>query len=289
MIDPDLYAFAALWRQYRACRRNKRNTYNALAFEVDAEAKLLALQQELRAHTYRPGRSICFITAGPKPREVFAADFRDRVVHHLLVSHQEAICEPRFIHDSFACRPGKGTLAASDRLMQFLRRVTHNGQRPAWALKLDVASFFPSIHKETLFEILRRHVPHVELVWLTRTLLFHDPTTDYRFYARGRRIPAPGSEGYPVPERKSLFGKDNVRGLPIGNLTSQFWANAYLNELDQFLKRTLRCPTMCATWTTWCSCPRILRCCGAGAWRSDASSIRDSASRCARTGRRRSR
>ena len=131
MIGPDVYSFRALWRHYRQCRRNKRNTVNALAFEVNAEANLFGLQQELRSHTYRPGRSICFITTGPKPREVFAADFRDRVVHHLLISHQESICEPSFIDDSYACRVGKGTLAASDRLMTFLCRITANGRRPA--------------------------------------------------------------------------------------------------------------------------------------------------------------
>jgi RNA-directed DNA polymerase len=112
VIGPGLYSFAKLWRHCRQCRRNKRNTINALAFEVDTEANLLALQCEVREHTYRPGRSICFVTDGPKPREVFAADFRDRVVHHLLVSHQERIFEPIFIHDSYACRKGKGTLAA---------------------------------------------------------------------------------------------------------------------------------------------------------------------------------
>ena len=74
---------------------------------------------------------------------MFAADFRDRIVHHLLVSRLDRVFEPRFIHDSYACRTGKGVLAASDRLMEFLRRFTVNGQRPAWALKLDIASFFP--------------------------------------------------------------------------------------------------------------------------------------------------
>ena len=115
MIGPDPYSFRELWRQYRRCRRNKRNTMNALAFEIDAEAHLLELQRELRDHTYVPGRSVCFVTDGPKPREVFAADFRDRIVHHLLVSWQEPLFERRFIHDSYACRKGKGTLAASDR------------------------------------------------------------------------------------------------------------------------------------------------------------------------------
>ena len=100
----DLFAFENLWRQYRICRRAKRNTINQLRFEINAEAQLLTLQQELRAHTYQPGQSICFVTDGPKPREVFAADFRDRIVHHVLVSRLEAVFEPMFIHDSYACR-----------------------------------------------------------------------------------------------------------------------------------------------------------------------------------------
>lgn len=237
----DLFSFDNLWRQYRVCRRNKRNTVNQLRFEVDAEAQLLTLQQELRAHTYQPGQSICFVTDGPKPREVFAADFRDRIVHHLLVSRLEPVFEPRFIHDSYACRKGKGVLAASDRLTEFLRRITANGQRRAWALKLDVASFFPSIDKQTLYEIIAGRVHHPELRWLTQTILFHDPTTDYRFKRGARCTSAPTSADYPIPTQKSLFGKDNERGLPIGNLTSQFWANVYLNELDQFVKRTLKC------------------------------------------------
>ena len=241
MIGPDLFTFQSLWRHYRRCRRNKRNTLNALAFEVDAESNLLELQQELRSHTYRPGRSICFLTDGPKPREVFAADFRDRVVHHLLVSHQERIFEPMFIDDSYACRKGKGTLAASDRLMTFMRQATANGRRPAWALKLDVASFFPSVDKATLNAILMRHIGHPELRWLTHTVLFHDPTTDYRFRSRACGVAGPDSRRYSVPVHKSLFGKHNEQGLPIGNLTSQFWGNVYLNLLDHFVKRSLKC------------------------------------------------
>jgi len=149
--------------------------------------------------------------------------------------------EPIFIHDSYACRKGKGTLAASDRLMTFLRRVTANGRRGAFALKLDVANFFPSIHKATLYAIIARHVKYPELLWLTRSVLFHDPTADYRFQSRGRPRPGPESPAYPVPPPKSLFGKHNERGLPIGNLSSQFWGNVYLNELDQFVKRALKC------------------------------------------------
>ncbi len=236
-----LYGFESLWRQYRRCRANKRNSLHQLAFEVDAEAQLLALGAELRAHRYRPGTSVCFVTGGPKPREVFAAAFRDRVVHHLLVSQQERIFEPRFIHDSYACRRGKGTLAASDRLGAQLRKVSANGRRRAWALQLDVASFFPSVDKSVLFELLCRPVRDPELRWLTRVVLFHDPTTDYRFRSLRRDAPPPGQPGYPVAREKSLFGKGNRQGLPIGNLTSQFWGNVYLDALDQYVKRTLRC------------------------------------------------
>jgi len=241
MIDPDVFSFAALWRHYRRCRRHKRSSANALAFELDAEANLLTLQNELHLRTFQPGRSVCFITEGPKPREVFAADFRDRIVHHVLVAHQERIFEPMFIHDSYACRVGKGTLAASDRLTTCLRQAAANGKRPAWSLKLDVASFFPSIHKPTLYAIIARHIADPTLLWLTRTLLFHDPTQNYHFRSRDPRAPGPTSPHYPVPRRKSLFGRGNERGLPIGNLTSQFWANVYLNELDQYVKRELGC------------------------------------------------
>jgi retron-type reverse transcriptase len=242
VIGPGLFSFEALWHHTRACRRRKRNTHSALAFELDLEANLMQLSEELRSHAYRPGRSICFVTDAPKPREVFAASFRDRIVHHLLVSHQERVFEPRFVHDSYACRRGKGTLAASDRAQQFLRRVTANGRRGAYALHLDVASFFPSIHKPTLAALLERRVRHPELRWLARVLLFHDPTRDYAFKPGPGRVPPPGSPGYPVPARKSLFGKGNERGLPIGNLTSQFWANVYLDALDQHVKRVLRAP-----------------------------------------------
>jgi len=235
------YSFERLWRAYRDCRRHKRKTTNALDFEFDAEAKLLELRRELIEHSYSPGPSICFVTDGPKPREVFAADFRDRIVHHLLVAELEAVFEPRFIHDSYACRRGKGVLAASDRLMQFLRRITANGRRPAWAIKLDVASFFPSIDKRTLFEILCGNVRDPELHWLIKVILFHDPTENYTFKSGPGHVPPPSSPRYPIAARKSLFGNRNERGLPIGNLTSQFWANVYLNELDQFVKRELRC------------------------------------------------
>jgi len=190
MMRGDPYTFRDLHRGYRACRRHQRATHNALVFEIDAEVKLLDLQCELRAHTYRPGRSVCFVTEGPKPREVFGLAFRDRVVHHLLVAPLERVFEPSFIHDSYACRMGKGTLAASDQLTRFLRRLAANGRRPGWALKLDVASFFASIHKDTLYALITARVADPELRWLTRTILFHDPSVSS---GRRRTCRAPAS------------------------------------------------------------------------------------------------
>lgn len=241
LTSSQFYTFEALWRAYRECRHTKRGTLNALAFEFDGEAGLFDLQEELRSHRYRPGTSICFVTEGAKPREVFAADFRDRIVHHLLLARTEPLFERQFIHDSYACRKGKGVLGASDRLTTFLRQATAGSRRPAWALKLDVASFFPSIHKRTLYDILCRQVRDPEVRWLTATILFHDPTSDFVFHPGPRFIAHPSSPHYPVETRKSIFGLHNDRGLPIGNLTSQFWANVYLNEVDHFVKRELGC------------------------------------------------
>ena len=149
-----LFSFENLHRQYLKCRRHKRNTANALRFEVRQEEHLLTLSEELVQHTYLPGRSVCFLTQRPKLREIFAADFRDRVVHHVLVEILERIWEPIFIHDSYACRKTKGVHAGVARLQAFLRQATANGTRPAWYLQLDIRNYFMSIDKQVLLGLL---------------------------------------------------------------------------------------------------------------------------------------
>lgn len=223
-----------LYRQYYRCRRNKRNTINALRFEAGQEKHLLALREALVERTYQPGRSVCFVTTRPKLREVFAADFADRVVHHLLVDYLERIWEPVFIHDSYACRRGKGVHAAVLRLQRFLREATANGTQRAWYLQLDVRNYFMSLDKDRLFALLAARLSDPAALWLTRVLVYHDCTSDYLL--RG----APGLLAR-VPAHKSLFGAAPGKGLPIGNLNSQFFANVYLNGLDQFIKHELRC------------------------------------------------
>jgi len=117
-----LFTFANLYRHYLLCRKGKRNTCNALRFEARQELNLLELAEALQNRSYRPSSSVCFVTQRPKLREIFAADFRDRIVHHVLVDELERYWEPVFIHDSYACRRGKGIHQAVARLRQFIRQ-----------------------------------------------------------------------------------------------------------------------------------------------------------------------
>lgn len=229
-----LFTFENLHRQYLACRRNKRNTLNALRFEARQEQNLLDLRDALQSRSYRPGRSVCFFVEKPKLREIFAADFRDRVVHHVLVNYLERIWEPIFIHDSYACRQGKGIHIGVQRLRQFIRQVTANGSRRAWYLQMDVRNFFMSIDKDILYGLLKAKIVDCDALWLTKVLVYHDCTVDYV-------IKGDATLRNWLPTHKTLFGAAKNKGLPIGNLNSQFFANVYLNELDQFVKHRLQC------------------------------------------------
>jgi len=196
---------------------------------------LFDLALDLQKGRYRPTRSVCFITRSPKLREIFAADFRDRIVHHLVVRELEKIWDPRFIHDSHASRKGKGIHGAVDRLQGFMRKVTRSGKRTGFFLQLDIRSFFMSIDKRILFSLFDRdRKTSPVLRRLLSVLIFHDPTTDYHFKGKRKLLES-------IPPHKTLFKSGPCKGLPIGNLTSQFFAHVYLNELDQFVKHKLKC------------------------------------------------
>jgi RNA-directed DNA polymerase len=231
-----LFRLENLYQAYRQCRRRKRNTCNALAFEINLEANLCNLQQALHDGTYTPLPSIAFLVKKPKQREIFAADFRDRVVHHLLVQHLEPQWEPRFIYDSYACRRGKGTHRAVQRLRTFTRQITANQTRRAWYLQLDIRGFFISLNRRILFEQLLRREPNPTVRWLIKVILFNDPTENCRLRPAYRR------DFERLPSHKTLFKAAVDCGLPIGNLTSQFFANVYLDKLDQFIKHQLKVP-----------------------------------------------
>ncbi len=232
-LQNDRFSFRKIYAAYLDCRKKKRSTANALKYEINAEENNVRLEQEFKNRTYRPSRSLLFAAKKPKTREIFAADFRDRIIHHLLVNEYKPIYEPIFIHDSYACRDEKGTHAAKERLEKFTRQITKNGYARAYYLQLDIKDFFTSIDKNILFDLIRKKIESPEILWLTHKVLFWDCTSSY--VVKGDRQLL-----FNIPPNKSLFGKDNLRALPIGNLTSQYFANIYLNELDQFVKHTLK-------------------------------------------------
>jgi RNA-directed DNA polymerase len=222
-LFPNIIEFENLYVAFRRAAKGKRSCPEVAAFELDLEPQLFRLRQELQEKLYTPAGYYSFYIFDPKHRLISAAPFRDRVVHHALYNVIESIFERTFIGDSYANRIGKGTHRALDRAQQFARRY-------AYVLQCDVRQFFPSIDHAILTDLLHKKIVDTDVRWLMdaiirsgRGVLDHDYKMQY----------FPGDD---------LLAVERPRGLPIGNLTSQFWANVYLNELDQYVKRELRCP-----------------------------------------------
>lgn len=228
-----MFPFEDLVQAYYDCRRRKSNTASALKFAESLEENLVGLYDDLQAGTYTPGKSICFVVTRPKHREIWAADFRDRIVHHLLYNHVGARIEATFIADSCACIPGRGTLYAAERLESKIRSATQNWSRPCFGIKLDLANFFVSIDKRVLNDQITRLIDDPWWQSLALQILWHDPRTNYE-------TRSPKHLFRKVPQHKRLTAQPAHLGLPIGNLSSQFFANIYLNDLDQFVKHQLR-------------------------------------------------
>lgn len=226
------YPFSDLVQAYYDCRRSKRNSASALAFEMDLEQNLTALHRDLVTGQYRPGRSICFVVTRPKPREVWAADFRDRIVHHLLYNHIGPGIERSFAADSCACIKGRGTLYAAKRLEAKIRSQTQNWSKPAFYLKCDLANFFVAIDKRVLADQLSARITEPWWQALALQVLMHDPRDNYQ-------IRSPAHLFNRVPQHKRLTAQPAHLGLPIGNLSSQFFANVYLDAMDQLCKHRL--------------------------------------------------
>jgi hypothetical protein len=221
-LYPQICSFQNLLAAFWKARRHKSARPYVAAFEFNLERNLLQLEEELLGETYRPGPYHNFYIYEPKRRLVSAAHFRDQVVHHALSHVIEPIWEARFIHDSYACRVGKGFHRAVDRAHYFLRRHRY-------ALKGDVVKFFPSVDHQILKGILGRRIADPATMRLIGLILQSgEGVLDDEYVMTW----FPGDD---------LFGPIRPRGLPIGNLTSQFWGNVYLNELDQFVKRELKC------------------------------------------------
>ena len=222
-----------VFQAYYDCRNHKRNTFNAIEFEFNLERNLIQLYHELLDGTYTIGQSICFVVTKPKMREVWASNFRDRIVHHIVYNRYSDMFYRSFIFDSYACIPEKGTLRAAERVHHFIRSATENHTKEAFYLKADVANFFMSINKSILDSIISKKIIDPYWLSLTRQILYHNPRTNVH-------LNSPKSLVNQVPFAKSLFNTPDGYGLPIGNLSSQFFANIYMNELDQYTKHTLK-------------------------------------------------
>ena len=201
--------------------QGKRSFAGVARFHFDLEHQLCRLQDELRAHRYAPGAYRTFRIHDPKPRLISAAPYRDRVVHHALCRVIEPVFEPTFVFDSYACRRGKGTHAAVSRLSAFARRYRY-------VLKCDVSRYFPSIDHEILKGLLARKLKDPDVLRLVNLVIDcsnpQDPVLEW-FAGDDLFTPA-----------------EHRRGLPIGNQTSQFFGNVYLNPFDHFVAETLRAP-----------------------------------------------
>jgi RNA-directed DNA polymerase len=193
-------------------KASKRKTFKpyVIEFAKNLKENLQQLRTELLLHSYRPKRLKTFILRDPKTRKISKSDFRDRVVHHALCNIIEPLFDRTFIHDSYANRTGKGTLGAIKRFDQFKRMVSKNSTRHCYILKADIRHYFETVDHNILLSSINRKIADARVMWLIKTSLQNHKT------------------------------KNPGKGMPLGNLTSQFFANIYLNELDQFVKHKLK-------------------------------------------------
>jgi len=231
-----------LFQAYFDARKNKRNTINAIIFEKNFEENIFKLFEEINSGNYEPSRSICFIVNQPVKREIFAANFRDRVVHHLVYNYISPIFDKTFINDNYSCRKGKGTHYGIRRIDHFIRSCSLNYSKDCYILKLDIKGYFMSISRKILFHQVKtallskfhKTTFDMEIVLnLIKKTIFNEPTQDCTI--KGKTIDWQG-----LPKDKSLFTSNKNYGLPIGNLTSQLFGNVYLNEFDHYMKKDLK-------------------------------------------------
>lgn len=217
---PQITSFANLYEAARKAQRGKRQRENVLAFNFRLEDELLQLQDELLTQTYQPGPYRTFQIVEPKKRLISAAPYRDRIVHHALCNVIAPVFERSFIADTYANRVGFGTHRA-------LRRFETFARSSRYVLQCDIRKYFPSIDHEILKQIVRRKVKCRPTLWLIDTIIdaSNEQEAVTNFFA--------GDDLFTPHERR--------HGLPIGNLTSQFFANVYLDGFDHFVQRELRC------------------------------------------------
>ena len=216
-----IISFDNLLLAAKLSQKGRRYKPDVAQFHFRLEEELIDLREELLVKRYQPGAYRTFHIFDPKQRMISAAPYRDRVVHHALCQIIEPIFEQTFIYDSYANRKGKGTHKAITRYQDYAKRYPY-------VLKCDIRKFFPSVDHQVLKQEIRRKISCPDTLWLI------DQIIDNSNHQEAHLQWFPGDDLFSPIERK--------RGLPIGNLTSQFWGNVYLNRFDHFVKEELRVP-----------------------------------------------
>lgn len=213
MLYSTLCAYENLLGAYQKARQGKTKKLYVLKFKKDLDKNIKQLQTELIEQIYQPKPLKTFIIRDPKTRKISKSKFRDRVIHHALINVIGEIFEKTFIYDSHANQIGKGTLKAIERFEIFKRKVSKNNTRDCYVLKADIKHYFEEVDHNILISIVQRKVKDEKIIWLIKQILSNNAD--------------------------SLGGR-TTKGMPLGNHTSQFFANLYLNELDQFVKHELK-------------------------------------------------
>ena len=217
---------------YEDCRKGKASSPDAIRFETYLFENITDLVERINSRTYEPMPSITFVVSRPVYREVFAANFRDRVIHHYIALRLEPLFEGVFSDRTFNCRKGKGQLYGVRQLAADIKECSHDFTRPCWYVKCDMKGFFMSIPRKALADKVDRFIVEnykgddiEDLRYLSRVTIMNDPTKNCI-----RRSPEEIMKM--VPPGKTLRGAKPGHGLPIGNLTSQHDANFWLNDFD---------------------------------------------------------
>ena len=222
---------------YKDCRKKKRKTANATKFELDYENNIVQLVREVNNRTYYPSRSIAFVVTRPKYREVFAADFRDRILHHYIALRIVPIMEQLMSSRSYSCREGKGTLAGVEQLKEDIRIVSNDYKENCYVVKVDIQGFFMNIDRMKAAKMMDELIVNYyvgddkeDLRWLTWILINHAPE-------KNCILQSPRSMWRHIPKEKSLFTNGEGLGMPIGNLLSQTVANYYVDVINKIAER----------------------------------------------------
>lgn len=242
-----------LLRAYKDARKNKRGRAYQLKFEFNLEDNLILLRDELINCSYKPQSSNCFVIHEPKMREVFAANFRDRIVHHLFYNYTHTLFERTFIYDSYSCIKKRGTHFGIKRLQHHILSESKGYSKECYVLKIDIKGYFMNINRNILLELCRNslakmqmHKSYVEgktwgelldyefIDYLLEVIISTNPVCDCNILGNM-------SDWDNLPKSKSLFFSKESCGLPIGNLSSQLFSNIYMNIFDQYVKRDLKC------------------------------------------------